>query len=651
MTPTGALTPIYAFTGASDGEYPYSDLVLGRDGKLYGTALEAGQNGYGTVFSVATNGALTTLVSFNFTNGAYPEAGLIQGGDGSFYGTTYEGGSAGDGTVFRLATNGLLTTLWSFAGTDGSGPAADLLQASDGNLYGSCSSGGAGGQGTVFRVTTNGALTTLIWFDGLNGADPASGLVQAGNGHLYGTTPFGGTGFNPSAGGGYGTLYQIVLPIFTNSPFPAPAAIACLPYSNTIVGKAIAPSGDTLTYAKVSGPAWLYVATNGILSGTPTNSDIGTNVFVVSLTDTNGVYATASMDLAVVPDPAPYFLVSPFAEGWANLGEDYAAKIATNATAQYLSEGDALTFGKVSGPAWLNVGADGSLSGIPDGVNAGTNLFVVSVTDLGGASNTATLFIYVNSPPMFEPQDFSGPPAMAGVPYGGTIATNAVDPDLVAGDSLTFYKVTGANWLEVAANGTLSGMPGSSDIGTEAFFVLVVDSGGLSGVGTLSVVVNPPTAPEFLSNPFNEPPVVAGQQYSATIATNATDRFFGSQLTFSKVSGPAWLNVGANGSLSGEPLSANAGTNSFVVKVLNPGGLSTNATLVVNVTAVPVTISITPQGGQLLLGWSGGVPPYQVQVSTNLAVPGWLNLGSATSATNLIFAPASAGVYYRVQGQ
>jgi hypothetical protein len=145
--------------------------------------------------------------------------------------------------------------------------------------------------------------------------------------------------------------------------------------------------------------------------------------------------------------------------------------------------------------------------------------------------------------------------------------------------------------------------------------------------------------------------VVAGQQYSATIATNATDRFFGSQLTFSKVSGPAWLNVGANGSLSGEALSTNAGANSFVVKALNPGGLSTNATLLVNVTAVPMTMSITPQGGQLLLGWAGGVPPYQVLVSTNLAIPGWQNLGSVTSSTNLLFAPANAGAFYRVQGQ
>ena len=40
-------------------------------------------------------------------------------------------------------------------------------------------------------------------------------------------------------------------------------------------------TGDTLTYAKVSGNAWLNVATNGVLSGTPAQGDVGTNSFTV----------------------------------------------------------------------------------------------------------------------------------------------------------------------------------------------------------------------------------------------------------------------------------------------------------------------------------------------------------------------------------
>jgi uncharacterized repeat protein (TIGR03803 family) len=493
ITSGGKLTVLHSFLDDTNGAYPLCDLVRGTDGNFYGTAAEGGADGYGTVFRISTGGTLTTLASFTYTNGAYPEAALIQGADGNFYGTTYAGGAAGDGTVFCLGANGMLTTLCSFSGTNGSSPAAALLQANDGNLYGTCSAGGVGGQGTVFKITTNGTLSTLVWFDGANGAAPSAPLIQATDGNLYGTTPFGGPAFNASAGGGNGTIFRLTLPMFTNSSFPVGSAIACLPYSGIIAGRTVAPAGDTLSYSKVSGPAWLNVAANGALAGTPTNSDIGTNWFVISLTDTNGVTASANMSLVVAADPPPSFLSNPFAEPWANVDQDYAGSMATNGTAPFLDLGDQLTFAKVTGPAWLNVAPDGTLSGLPADLNAGTNLFTVSVTDLGGGSSTATMTIFVDSPPLFVPINFAGPAAVAGLPYAGSIATNALDPDLAAGDVLTFYKVTGPDWLNVAGNGLLSGTPATSDVGTENFIVLAVNSGDLSGVGLLSITVYSPT--------------------------------------------------------------------------------------------------------------------------------------------------------------
>ena len=89
--------------------------------------------------------------------------------------------------------------------------------------------------------------------------------------------------------------------------------------------------------------------------------------------------------------------------------------------------------------------------------------------------------------------------------------------------------------------------------------MLVVDSGGLAGIGYLGIIVNVDTPPAFISNPFAKPPAKAGQLYSANIATNASDPDIGDLLTFSKVSGPSWLSVAGNGSLSGTPLSTNAG--------------------------------------------------------------------------------------------
>jgi uncharacterized repeat protein (TIGR03803 family) len=650
MTANGVVTGLYEFTDGDDGAYPYAGLIQGTDGNFYGTTLYGGAFGYGTVFSLNTNGKLKTLVAFDYAKGGYPEAGVIQGADGNFYGTTSEGGTNGYGTVFRLNTNGALTTLFSFGLTNGANPIGALVQGDDGNLYGTTSSGGAGGQGSVFKITTNGVLTTLLWFDGLNGANPQGALIQANNGCFYGTTPFGGHGFNSSAGGGNGTIFQVTVPVFITNSFAAAPAIGNLPYSATIAGTAITPAGDTLSFAKVSGPAWLVVAANGALSGTPANADIGTNTFAVSLTDSNGVSASAALKIAVNQDPPPSFVISPFTEPWANVDETYSGAIATNAYDLELTNGDVLNFAKLTGPAWLTVAADGTLSGTPDGTDGGTNTFLVSVVNLGGLSNTATMFIYVNSAPNFTSHIFTKPAATVGLPYSGTIATNATDPDLGAGDVLAFYKVSGPAWLNVSANGALSGTPANTDVGAGSYLMLVVDSGGLAGVGTLNLNVNADRPPVFTSNPFTEPHANTGHAYTGTIATNASDPDFGDTLTFFKVGGPTWLTVAPNGVLSGTPAASDAGTNAFVVSVTDFDGLSSQATMFIGV-AAPIHLEILQSGGQVVLSWSGGYPPYQVQTGTNLGNLVWGNLGSSINSNNLGLMPSNSPAYFRVQGQ
>lgn len=650
MTAKGAVTGLYQFTGGDDGEYPYGALVQGTDGNLYGTTLEGGADYDGTVFRLNTNGKLTTLVAFNYENGGYPEAGVIQGADGNFYGTTVAGGAYGYGTVFSVATNGTLTTLYSFGSTDGANPAGPLVQGDDGNFYGTTSTGGLGGQGTVFKITTNGVLTTLVWFNGFNGASPQGALMQATNGNFYGTTASGGPAFNPTAGGGYGTLFRLTVPVFVTNSFAAPSAIGNLPYSAAIAGMAVAPAGDPLAFAKVSGPAWLTVGTNGIISGTPANSDIGTNTFVVSLTDSNGVSTSAAVKIVVGQDPAPSFIVNPFNEAFADVNEAYSGAIATNVYDLELTNGDVLTFAKVSGPAWLGVAADGTLSGTPQGTDGGTNTFVVSVTNLGGLSDTATLTIYVYSSPYFAPQNFTKPAAAVGLPYFGTIATNAVDLDASEGDMLTFYKVSGPLWLYVAPNGALSGTPSSTDVGVSYSLMLVVNSGGLAGVGTLNLAVNAAQAPIFGSSPFTEPHANVGQAYVATIATNASDPNFGDAITFAKVNGPAWLTVSPFGLLSGTPAMADAGTNIFAVSVTDLSGLSNRANLFIDV-AAPIYVGIGQSNGQVWLNWTGGYPPYQVQTGTNLTNMAWVNQGGPLNTNALLLTPTNPANWYRVQGQ
>lgn len=160
MSASGALAVLYSFSAGTDGGEPDDGVILGRDGYLYGTANDGGEDGVGTVFRMATNPpyTFTTMHFFAYTDGGYPEGALVQGKDGDLYGTTMMGGADGDGVVFRLSTNGpefAYTLLYSFTGgNDGSNPHSGLIQGSDGFLYGTTTMGGADGDGVIFRIST-----------------------------------------------------------------------------------------------------------------------------------------------------------------------------------------------------------------------------------------------------------------------------------------------------------------------------------------------------------------------------------------------------------------------------------------------------------------------------------------------------------------
>jgi hypothetical protein len=168
-------------------------------------------------------------------------------------------------------------------------------------------------------------------------------------------------------------------------------------------------------------------------------------------------------------------------------------------------------------------------------------------------------------------------------------------------------------------------------------------------VAAISLVPN--WEPAFVAHPFAEPAVTAGQNYSGTIATNAID-LNNDPLSFTKLSGPAWLAVSSNGSLSGKPLSADAGGNTFQVSVADPGGLTNTASFNINVLPAPaIACTITNSGAGIVLNWNGGIGPFQVQMATNLVNPIWVDVGAATSAGSFNVAPTNQAAFYRIVGQ
>jgi len=189
-------------------------------------------------------------------------------------------------------------------------------------------------------------------------------------------------------------------PAFSSNPINLPVATQGVNYSGSSQNLSTIASdadGGTLTYTKVSGPSWLTVASNGALSGAPGNADVGTNAFVVRVSDSTGASDDANLYVTVnnVNDP-PIWSSNSITEPNVTRGQPYTSfNISGYASDPDTPYGDTITFSKASGPGWLTVGSDGTLSGTPGASDVGTNTFTVRVTDAAGAHADTTLTIAV----------------------------------------------------------------------------------------------------------------------------------------------------------------------------------------------------------------------------------------------------------------
>lgn len=193
------------------------------------------------------------------------------------------------------------------------------------------------------------------------------------------------------------------------------------------------PNASALTIQAVTQGAHGTVAIAGSnVTYTPAQYWNGTDSFSYTIANSLGATATATVTVTVTPvNHAPYFTVNPISKPGATQGNGYVGTIA--GTAADHDAGDSQTYSKVSGPAWLSVATDGTLSGTPGSANVGSNSWTVQVTDSAGATATATLNIFVNGvvPAGSSSTDIGsvGMPGSAGQ-SGGTYTVNGSGADI-----------------------------------------------------------------------------------------------------------------------------------------------------------------------------------------------------------------------------
>jgi hypothetical protein len=128
------------------------------------------------------------------------------------------------------------------------------------------------------------------------------------------------------------------------------------------------------------------------------------------------------------------------------------------------------------------------------------------------------------------------------------------------------------------------------------YSVKVTDSlGSVTSVVASLTVTNATTntPPSFIANPINKLGTTVGVYYGGSLGADATDPDTGDVLTFNKVSGPAWLSVAGNGTLSGTPGAGDLGTNHWIVQVTDLASASNQATLRIIVSAATEGPTVT----------------------------------------------------------
>jgi uncharacterized repeat protein (TIGR03803 family) len=199
---------------------PGAPLVMNSKGVLFGTTIYGGAGkttaGDGVIFRLrphAGGWVFNALYRFcaedNCIDGLMPYGGVVLRKD-RLYGTTVEGGAYGGGTVYEFRSTKAgrqLTVLYNFcklAGcADGAAPWAQLTLDNSGNLYGTTHYGGGydydidgGGGGVAFEISKS-TYTKLYSFCSVgqicaDGAYPQGGVVLGPSNHLFGPTQLGG---------------------------------------------------------------------------------------------------------------------------------------------------------------------------------------------------------------------------------------------------------------------------------------------------------------------------------------------------------------------------------------------------------------------------------------------------------------------------
>lgn len=361
--------------------------------------------------------------------------------------------------------------------------------------------------------------------------------------------------------------------------------------------------GDTQGFLKVNGPSWLNVSATGVLSGTPSNSDVGSNNFTVRVTDAGGLSSEATLAVTVVNvNDAPVAAndgsaVSPFL----TMAEDTTTPAITVLANDSDVDGNPLTITAASSPdGSLVINAGTTLSFSPTANFNGNTTIAYSISDGQGGTASATVFVSVTA--------VNDAPTITDVVNQSTnedLATSAI-PFTIGDDdtalaSLTITRTSSNTSLVPPANVVLGGSganrtvsitPAANQSGTSTI-TLTVSDGTTTSTDTFVLTVNPvndlPTITDVADQSLNEDTATSAIAFTIgdieTAATTLAVTRTSSNTSLVPLANVVLGGSGANRTVTITPAANQFGT-SIITLTVSDGTTTATDTFVLTVTPV-----------------------------------------------------------------
>jgi Fibronectin type III domain/Kelch motif/Putative Ig domain len=414
--------------------------------------------------------------------------------------------------------------------------ATDNVGVASYEVYFVTSSGGGRGAHPVYNPIASGIPGTSYTVTGL----------QPDTSHTYVVTAFDAAG-NKSAYSNsvVGTTTSVPFVVyFSNNGYEYPPSVVADFPINLFLRAGGNPA--VFTYSVVSGPAGLTIDQTGLVSWTPTASQVGSTSATFSVTNSVGT-TDVTVPITVNPD-VPNLVVTingPSGQSYGVVGTPMTLKVTDNSR-------QTSTFSIASGPSDMTVNpTTGLVQWTPSAADAGTTTVKFhAVNSAGATDDTVTFTTYASQPPA---------DVLISSWNSGTPTISWIAP--ANGFNVTGYKVSANSSgglpvnLDTHGTGTSVALTGLTPSEPYSVTVTPYDSAGNAGLSTSTYLYAFFANSPQISWAFNQANVIAGQPMTVQFSdANALPR------TWSIASSSSGMTIDANGLMSWTPALANVGT-------------------------------------------------------------------------------------------